>query len=56
VPLVVGGAHVAHRVSNDSVETTQIAPTILSILGLSPNLLQAVAIEHTQTLGITGDD
>ena len=56
VPLVVAGAHLTHRVSNDSVETTQIAPTILSILGLNPNFLQAVAIEHTQTLGISGDD
>ena len=56
MPLVVAGPHVTRRVSNDSVETTQLAPTILSILGLRPNLLQAVAIEHTQTPGITSDD
>jgi len=32
------------------VETTQIAPTILRLLGLPPNDLQAVRIEHTQVL------
>ena len=37
------------------VETTQIAPTILTLLGLDPNQLQAVQIEHTQVLpGISG--
>jgi len=32
------------------VETTQIAPTILRLLGLNPDELQAVQIEHTQVL------
>lgn len=32
------------------VETTQIAPTILELLGLNPNELQAVHIEGTQSL------
>jgi hypothetical protein len=32
------------------VGTTQIAPTILTLLGLSPDDLQAVQIEHTQVL------
>src|SRR5262249_25085771 len=32
------------------VQTTQIAPTILLLLGLDPNKLQAVGIEHTQIL------
>jgi hypothetical protein len=37
------------------VETTQIAPTILTLLGLDPAELQAVQIEHTQVLpGIMG--
>jgi hypothetical protein len=37
------------------VETTQIAPTILALLGLDPNQLQAVQAEHTQVLpGIGG--
>jgi len=34
----------------DPVETTQIAPTILAALGLDPDKLQAVQIEHTQVL------
>ena len=34
----------------DPVETTQIAPTILKLLGLNPNELQAVKIEGTQPL------
>ena len=32
------------------VETTQIAPTILRLLGLDPGDLQAVQIEHTRVL------
>jgi hypothetical protein len=32
------------------VETTQIAPTILELLGLDPDELQAVGIEGTQAL------
>jgi arylsulfatase A-like enzyme len=32
------------------VETTQIAPTILSLLGIHPDALQAVRIEGTQVL------
>jgi hypothetical protein len=32
------------------VETTQIAPTILSLLGIEPDALQAVRIEGTQVL------
>jgi len=50
VPLVVSGAEVDHLVNHASVETTQIAPTILDLLGLSPHRLQAVQIEHTQVL------
>ena len=37
-------------VSNDAVQTTQIAPSILQLLGLNPQSLQAVQIEHTQVL------
>ena len=51
VPLVVSGAGVFHQVvSNDAVQTTQIAPSILQLLGLNPQSLQAVQIEHTQVL------
>ena len=38
-----------------SVQTTQIAPTILSLLDLKPGSLQAVSMEHTQILpGLDG--
>jgi Type I phosphodiesterase / nucleotide pyrophosphatase len=36
------------------VETTQIAPTILTLLGLNPHDLQAVRAEHTQVLPSLG--
>jgi hypothetical protein len=32
------------------VQTTQIAPTILTLLGLDPHALQAVRTEHTEVL------
>ena len=38
------------RVFDAPVETTQIAPTILALLGLNPRALDAVRIEHTQVL------
>jgi hypothetical protein len=51
VPLVVSGASVRHhQVIGGAVETTQIAPTILKLLGLDPNALQAVQIERTGVL------
>jgi hypothetical protein len=46
----VSGAGVDHAVNNSWVETTQIAPTIVRLLGLNPNALQAVQIEHTKAL------
>ncbi|MBV9095460.1 MAG: hypothetical protein JO132_16565 [Streptosporangiaceae bacterium] len=51
VPLVVyaPGTVRPGQVSN-SVETTQVAPTILKLLGLSPSSLQAVQQEGTQVL------
>jgi Type I phosphodiesterase / nucleotide pyrophosphatase len=52
--LVLPGLDHGH-VSGADVETTQIAPTILSLLGLNPFDLQAVQIEHTRVLpGIRG--
>jgi hypothetical protein len=51
VPLVVSGGPVEdHAVVGKPVETTQIAPTILKLLGLAPDSLQAVQLEHTRTL------
>ena len=53
VPLVVSGAGVGfHSVDSQTVETTQIAPTILSLLGLDPGALEAVEIEGTETLPV----
>ncbi|MFJ9908176.1 alkaline phosphatase family protein [Streptomyces sp. NPDC101152] len=51
VPLVVSGAAAPHgvRVAHP-VRTTQIAPTILRLLGLDPRSLDAVRIEHTPAL------
>lgn len=51
VPLVVSGVGAAgHRLISHGVSTTQIAPTILHLLGLNPQALQAVRTDHTQTL------
>ena len=44
LPGQTGGATIS-----TPVETTQIAPTILTLLGLDPNQLQAVQMEHTQS-------
>ncbi|MFD0331499.1 hypothetical protein ACFQZC_33525 [Streptacidiphilus monticola] len=35
-----------------TVHTTQIAPTILALLGLDPQRLEAVRIEHTRVLPV----
>ncbi len=54
VPLVVSGSAIqnAGGVVDKPVETTQIAPTILRLLGLDPNALRAVQIEHTSPLNL----
>ncbi|MBV8541958.1 MAG: alkaline phosphatase family protein [Pseudonocardiales bacterium] len=51
VPIVLSGAGVDDAGTlGEPVETTQIAPTILRLLGLNPSELQAVQREHTQAL------
>ncbi|MFJ8780832.1 alkaline phosphatase family protein [Streptomyces sp. NPDC102476] len=53
VPLVVSGASVPDGLRDSaSVQTKQIAPTILSLLGLNPRSLQAVREEHTTALPV----
>ncbi len=53
VPLVVSGAGTPDRVRDGAtVHTTQIAPTILSLLGLNPQKLQAVRQEGTAVLPV----
>ncbi len=51
VPILVVSPTLKHGATTGApVETTQIAPTILKLLGLNPWQLQAVQIEHTQVL------
>ena len=56
VPILVYAPGVARPgVYHRWVETTQIAPTILELLGLDPDALEAVRVEGTQVLpGIAG--
>jgi hypothetical protein len=51
VPILVVAPGPGHgREIGTPVETTEIAPTILELLGLNPSDLQAVRIEHTPAL------
>ena len=50
VLMVVSGPGIPVQVESTSVETTQVAPTILALLGLNPHALTAVKIEGTQVL------
>ncbi|MDF3287893.1 alkaline phosphatase family protein [Streptomyces silvisoli] len=53
VPLVVSGAGTPAGVTKSGqVETAQIAPTILALLGLDPRSLEAVQKDHTQVLPV----
>lgn len=59
--LVVGGLTSGHTVNPGIVRapanTTQIAPTILELLNLDPNALQAVRLEDVKVLtGVKGDN
>jgi hypothetical protein len=55
VLMVVSGPGIPVRVESTSVETTQVAPTVLALLGLNPNALKAVQIEGTQVLPGLGE-
>jgi hypothetical protein len=50
VMLLVSHPSIQSRTDTSFVETTQVAPTILSVLGLDPNSLQAVQQEGTPVL------
>ncbi len=57
VPLVISGRGLERHTVSTTVETTQIAPTILRLLDLDPSALQAVRIEGTASLPLErGDD
>ncbi|MCX4175457.1 MULTISPECIES: alkaline phosphatase family protein [Paraburkholderia] len=48
--IYVPHAHHAGRTNDERVSTTQVAPTILRLLDLKPELLHSVAIEGTRAL------
>src|SRR6201999_975203 len=50
VLMLVSGSGIPAGFVSDSVETTQVAPTILALLGLNPDQLTAVQTEGTQVL------
>ena len=50
VMLLVSNPSMAQSTNNQFVETKQVAPTILKILGLNPNALDAVKMEGTAVL------
>ncbi len=51
MPILVTAPGTGHgRQIDRPVETMQIAPTILALLGLDPQDLSAVRTEHTQVL------
>ena len=59
--LVVGGLTAGYTINTGivraPVNTTQIAPTILELLNLDPNALQAVRLEDVKVLaGIKSDN
>jgi hypothetical protein len=50
VPIVIWGPGVGRGSNQAPVETTQIAPTVLNLLGFDPQELQAVRAEGTRVL------
>jgi hypothetical protein len=50
VILLVSNPSFQAKTVTTAVQTAQIAPTILAALGLDPNQLQSVQLEHTQVL------
>lgn len=50
VLMLINGPGLKARTVTNAVETTQVAPTILSVLGLNPRGLRAVRVEGTRVL------
>jgi hypothetical protein len=48
--LLVSNPDFRHKTIHSFVETAQVAPTILQILGLDPDALDAVRVEGTAVL------
>ena len=57
VITLVSNPHIAARTVTSPVQTMQVAPTILAVLGLDPGKLDGVRLEGTQVLpGLSFDD
>ena len=56
VPILVSGPNAGNGVNMSPVQTAQIAPTILRILGLNPSALRGVQLEGTRALSLEGGD
>ena len=54
VPILVYAPHAVDPGSSAPVETTQVAPTILQLLGLDPNQLQAVQMRAPRSCPASG--
>ena len=55
--LLVSNPNIQPRTITSWVETMQVAPTILQVLGLNPNSLDAVRMEGTTVLpGLFGQN
>lgn len=50
VPLLLSFSGAAGTINKASVQTSQVAPTILAALGIDPKTLKAVQIEGTSVL------
>jgi hypothetical protein len=50
VMLLVANPSIKHKIVSTFTTTSQVAPTILDVLGLNPNALQAVKLEGTSAL------
>jgi len=50
VMLLLSGPWVSPKTFTAPVQTAQIGPTVLKVLGLNPDSLQAVRVEGTQVL------
>lgn len=50
VPILIANPSLRSGTVESAVQTSQIAPTILKMLGLDPQKLEAVKIEKTQVL------
>jgi hypothetical protein len=56
VMLLVSNPHLRQRTLTTFVQTAQVAPTILQLLGLDPEALDAVRMEGTPVLPGLGDE